>query len=161
MQKGLEELAKDIIKKSQYMTIASVDARGVPWASAVCYACDTNYNFYWVSLPSSKHQANITHNSKIAFTIFDSHQDWGEGIGVQGEATVEKVKLSEIAHAQKTFFNRDYPFGKSNVISAYGEGLKSLLKGKIYLFYKAIPTKIWVPDPEADVDARVEVTLNS
>ena len=108
----LAQLAKDIISTNQYMTIASVDSKGVPWASALCYAYDSNYNFYWVSLPSSKHQSNISNNSEVSFAIFDSHQDWGEGDGIQGNATVEKVALSEIVHAQTTFFTRDYPYGK-------------------------------------------------
>ena len=160
MQKELEQLAKDIIENNQYMTIASVGSDGNPWASAVCYAYDPEYTFYWVSQPSSKHQTNFQNHSQISFTIFDSHQDWGEGMGVQGEAIVQKVKLTEISNVFSIFFERDYPYGKTNVLSAYGNGLKALLNGKIYHFYKAMPTKVWVPDPNADGDARIEVDLN-
>ena len=139
------------------MTIASTDAKGAPWASTVAYAFDSKFRFYWVSVPESKHQQNIKHNSSIAFTIFDSHQQWGEGIGVQIEATVEQVSLLETPLAMETYFLRNYPYG--NVIGSFGDALKKLLNGKVYNFYRATPNKVWFPDPDAEVDARVEVFL--
>jgi len=157
MEKDLNQLAKTIIDTNQYMTIASVDEHNNPWASTVAYVYDGNYNFYWVSVPESLHQKNIAHNPKIVFSIFDSHQKWGEGVGVQIEAIVTKVDLRELPKATECYFSRDYPYG--NVLGAFGKGLENLIKGKIYHFYKATPTKVWVPDPDADVDARVEVNL--
>jgi hypothetical protein len=67
------------------------------------------------------------------------------------------VNLTNIPHVMKTYFDRDYPYGSAS--GAFGKGLKDLLAGKIYKFYKATPSKVWVPDPDADVDARVEVSL--
>src|SRR3989344_4335794 len=117
------------------------------------------YTFYRVSVPQSKHQQNIKQRQNVSITIFDSHQLWGEGVGVQMEASVEQVSLTEFPKVTKLYFSREYPYG--NASGAFGEGLKNLLKGKIYHFYKATPIKVWVPDPNADVDARIEVNLNS
>lgn len=157
MTNDYSNLAKKIFSNNQYMTIATSDEAGNAWASPVAYVFDDNYNFYWVSVPESKHQRNIKHNPKISIAIFDSHQLWGEGVGVQMEATVEQVSLMELPKVTKLYFSREYPYGSAS--GAFGEGLKDLLKGKIYHFYKAIPTKVWVPDPNADVDTRIEVDL--
>ena len=154
----MKTVAKKIITENQYMTIASVDEQGNAWASPVAYVFDDNFNFYWVSVPGSKHQRNIKNKPEISMAIFDSHQLWGEGVGVQMVANVEEVSVRKIVEVSKLYFSREYPYG--NASGAFGEGLKDLLKGKIYKFYKAIPAKVWVPDPDSDVDARVEVTLS-
>lgn len=154
----LADLAKNIINQNQYMTIASVDKQGSAWASPVAYVFDKAFNLYWVSVPESKHQQNIANNPNISITIFDSHQLWGEGVGVQMGATVEQVSLKDIPQVTTLYFTREYPYG--NALGAFGKGLQDLLKGKIYHFYKATPNKVWVPDPNAEVDARIEVKLN-
>jgi len=157
MNEELATMAKNIINNNQYMTIASVDKQGNAWASPVAYVFDKEFNFYWVSVPGSKHQENITNNPSVSIAIFDSHQLWGEGVGVQIEANVVQVSLKDIPQVTTLYFTREYPYG--NALGAFGKGLKELLKGKIYHFYKATPTKVWVPDPKAEVDARIEVIL--
>ncbi|MFZ5424919.1 MAG: pyridoxamine 5'-phosphate oxidase family protein [Patescibacteria group bacterium] len=159
MKNDLVNLAKETISNNQYMTIATSNENGNAWASPVAYVFDYKYNFYWVSVPESKHQQNINYNPNVSIAIFDSHQLWGEGVGVQIEATVERVSLVDLPKVTKLYFSREYPYGSAT--GAFGDGLKDLLKGKIYHFYKAIPTKVWVPDPNADVDARIEVNLSN
>ena len=78
-----QKLARDIIEQNQYMTLGTTSPDGKPWVSPVVYAFDKNYNFYWISLPNSKHSQNITANKNISLAIFDSHQNWGEGVGLQ------------------------------------------------------------------------------
>jgi uncharacterized protein YhbP (UPF0306 family) len=158
MVSDLNQLAKNIIQNCQYMTIASSDSDGKPWASPVAYVYDKDFNFYWVSVPDCQHQRNIKVNPNVVISIFDSHQLWGEGEGVQLEAEVEQVGITKMPAVAELYFTRDYPYG--NALGAFGQGLKDLLKGKIYHFYKATPTKVWVPDPDAVVDARIEVSLN-
>ncbi len=139
------------------MTIASSDETGEAWASPVAYVYDDSYNLYWVSVPKSKHQRNINYNPKVSLAIFDSHQLWGEGVGVQIEATVEQVSFMELPKVTKLYFRREYPYG--NASGAFGDGLKELLKGKVYHFYKATPTKVWIPDPKSDIDSRLAIDL--
>lgn len=159
MTQDLTRLAIEIIQNNQYMTISSADTSGNSWASPVAYSFDNEFNFYWVSVPDSKHQKNIKINPKITFSIFDSHQLWGEGVGVQIEALATEVSIMDYPHVLDIYFSRQYPYG--NVIGSFGKGLRELLKGNIYHFYCAKPTRVWVPDPDADVDSRVEVQLNS
>jgi len=154
----LSVFAKDIIENNQYMTIASSDELGRPWAAPVAYVYDAEYNFYWVSVPESRHQQNIKKNPDIVISIFDSQQLWGIGAGVQIEATSGEVGLKSVSSVTKLYFSRKYPY--KNPCGIFGKGLRTLLKGKVYRFYKAVPNKVWVPDPNAAVDARIEVFLN-
>jgi len=57
---------------SPYMTLATADANGVPWASPVWYATEDNQTFYWVSDPEARHSRNIAQRPQVAIVIFDS-----------------------------------------------------------------------------------------
>lgn len=96
MNNDLDALAREIIAKNQYMTIASSDEQGNAWASPVAYVYDEDFNFYWVSVPGSLHQKNIKNKPKVSIAIFDSHQLWGEGVGVQMEVNVSEIPLKDI-----------------------------------------------------------------
>ncbi len=157
MIKDLNKLAKEIIEKNEYLALATVDENGEPWISVLCYAFDKDYNFFFASIPSSKHCASFSKNKKVSIAIYDSTQKWGCGIGLQVEGIAEKVALSEFPKASLIYFSRKYPYG--NVAGAFATGFKKLLKNKIYTFYKITPTKFWMNNPNSDRDERVEINL--
>lgn len=72
MTKNLNKLAKEIIENNQYITISSVGGGGKAWISPVVYAYDRAFNFYFFSMPTSRHCLNIKENKNIACAIFDS-----------------------------------------------------------------------------------------
>lgn len=152
---NLNKLAKEIIDKNQYLALATTNGNKNLWISPVCYAYDKDFNFYFGSLPTSKHSVNGMKNKKVAFAIYDSTQKWGYGVGLQIEGTLEEVKLTQMPRAMKIYLTRNYPYG--NITGAFAKGFKELLNKKIYRFYKLTPIKIWMNNPEADVDERVEV----
>lgn len=154
MLTDLNGLAKDIIEKNQYLVLGTNGEDGA-WVSPVAYAYDDNFNFYFVSFPPSKHCKNIEKNNKVSFAIYDSHQDWGMGEGLQIEGIVEKVEFAEIPKATSLYFTRKYPYG--TITHAFADGLKKLLNGQTYSFYKITPTKFWINNPDSDVDERIEV----
>jgi uncharacterized protein YhbP (UPF0306 family) len=127
---------------------------GNSWISPVAYAFDEKFNFYFASLPDSLHIKNISKNKKVAFAIFNSHQNWGEEVGLQIKGVCEKAKLIEYPKIIKLYFGRKYPFGDVN---KYGTAFKKLLQAKIYFFYKIIPVKFWLNDPNSETDRRLEV----
>src|SRR3989344_239935 len=55
MTKNLNKLAREVIEKNQYVTIATSDIHGKVWISPVVYTYDKDYNFYFLSMPSAKH----------------------------------------------------------------------------------------------------------
>ena len=50
----LEGLALSIIDDNQFMTLATADTDGAPWASPVWYAHADHRDFYWVSSPGAQ-----------------------------------------------------------------------------------------------------------
>lgn len=158
MIKDLAKLAKEILEKNQYMAIASCGISREAWVSPVVYANDKNWNFYFVSIPSSRHCQNFKENNKIAFAIFDSHQLYGEGVGLQIEGVVSQLSdKTEIVKAAAVFYKRKYPYRK--VYKAFDFALKKFLERKIYSFYKIEPIKIWMNNPNVNTDERVEIKL--
>jgi Pyridoxamine 5'-phosphate oxidase len=76
---------------SPYMTLATADADGVPWASPVWYATEDGRHFYWVSDPNARHSRNIAERPEIAIVIFDSTVTPGDADAVYLAAHAEPV----------------------------------------------------------------------
>ena len=69
----LRAIATSIVEKNQFMTLATADVHGAPWASPVWYAHDAHRDFYWVSSPEAQHSRNLAARPGLAIVIFDSH----------------------------------------------------------------------------------------
>jgi nitroimidazol reductase NimA-like FMN-containing flavoprotein (pyridoxamine 5'-phosphate oxidase superfamily) len=81
----------EIIAANRYMTLATANADGVPWASPVWYATADGRDFYWVSDPNARHSRNIAQRPEIAIVIFDSTVTPGEADAVYLAARAEMV----------------------------------------------------------------------
>jgi pyridoxine/pyridoxamine 5'-phosphate oxidase len=86
----------EIIAANRYMTLATADADGVPWASPVWFATEDERSFYWVSDPDARHSRNIAQRPEIALVIFDSTVTPGEARAVYMAARAEQVDPSGI-----------------------------------------------------------------
>lgn len=157
MVKDLNQLAKEIIAYNEYLTLATSDDNGKPWVSIMAYSFDEQYNFYFCSLPTARHSGHIQNNPLVSFSIFDSHQDFGKGVGLQIEGKLTEAKDEEYEYIKKVYLGRNYPYG--NVNNEFMDGLKQLLANKTYRFYKLEVSTCWINDPNADTDRRVEVKL--
>ncbi|HVZ67738.1 MAG TPA: pyridoxamine 5'-phosphate oxidase family protein [Patescibacteria group bacterium] len=142
----LEELAKKIIRDNEYLALATSEGTK-PWASPVHYGVDGNYIFYFVSIPSSKHCSNIDGNPKVSFAIYNSTVPEGQGNGIQVDGKAELLENSEYEHALQYY--------KSVFVSTDIEGLMK----SPYRIYKITPEHIFINDPHAKVDGRVEIKL--
>lgn len=156
---NLNQLARDIITNNEYLTLATLDENGKPWTCILAYAFDADYSFYFVSLPTANHSKHITQNPGVSFTIFDSHQDFGKGVGLQGVGNVAEVQKNDYAEVSSVYLTRQYPYG--NIHNEFMDGLKKLLDSGEYRFYQLTPKHIWINDPNADTDRRVEIDLTS
>lgn len=157
MVTDLNKLARQIIKSNEYLALATVDDEKGVWICILCYAYDQNFNFYFASIDSSRHSRNISKNKAISFAIYDSRQDWGAGVGLQIEGMVEKVSESSLREVKETYFSRSYPYGQ--ISRDFEKEFRKLLNNKTYQFYKIKPTKVWINNPDAKADERVEVNL--
>jgi uncharacterized protein YhbP (UPF0306 family) len=88
---------REILAAICYMTLATADADGTPWASPVYYASEDQRTFWWVSRPEARHSRNIAARPEIAAVIFDSTQPIGTGEAVYFTATAEQVAGAEVA----------------------------------------------------------------
>jgi hypothetical protein len=89
------DLARTIIDSGSYMTLATADAEGVPWASPVWYAKAAYDELLWVSEPEAQHSRNIAARPQSAVVIFDSRAPLGGGQGVYMTATAEQLTGAE------------------------------------------------------------------
>lgn len=160
MVNGLNKLAKEIITNNQYVTISSVDEKGSPWISPVVYTYDKNWNLYFVSMPTSKHSSNIKENKNVALAIFDSHQLWGAGVGLQIEAEAEVLKLKDTPKVAKLYATRKYPYGGINTKIAMDFVKSMVFENKSYRIYKITPKIVWMNDPNSKVDVRTKIDLD-
>lgn len=86
-----------------------------PWVVSVFYVVDSEYNFYWLSLPTRRHSQEIADNNQAALTIAVKQDLPVIGIYAEGKVTVaknqEEVKKVASAYvekhgAAKTFYDR-------------------------------------------------------
>ena len=79
--------ARGVIEAERFMTLATADRDGRPWASPVWFAHDAFRDFYWVSRTEVRHSRNIEARPEIAIMIFASGQTPGDGRAVYMAAT--------------------------------------------------------------------------
>jgi nitroimidazol reductase NimA-like FMN-containing flavoprotein (pyridoxamine 5'-phosphate oxidase superfamily) len=74
----LRALAGSIVEANSFLTLATADADGRPWASPLWYApSEDRSTFWWVSSPDAVHSRNLAIRPEVAIVIFDSHQAGG------------------------------------------------------------------------------------
>ena len=66
------ETARRLVAANRYLTLATADPDGRPWASPVWYAPVGDAGFLWVSDPKARHSRNIAVRPEVAIVIFDS-----------------------------------------------------------------------------------------
>lgn len=149
------DLAKQIIEKIPYITLATVDEQGMPWNAPVFAAYDIDYNFYWGTHSDSQKARNIRKNENVFITIYDSTVTPGDGAGVYIKAIAkEMTDPQEIAFAHKLIWDRHVvPYWKLEEVQ--GDAPVRL--------YKTVPEKMWMNgEGEKDghyIDTRVEIQL--
>ena len=110
MSADLVARALRIVRDNQYLTLATADLDGRPWASTVWYtAVDRSteerlaLELVWLSWPQAQHSRNLTDRPQVAMSIFDSTQPAGVGDGLQLSAVVEEVPPDELEDAVAAF----------------------------------------------------------
>jgi len=98
-EQDLAAIAKTIIDANQYMTLATADAQGAPWASPVLFATADYTEFYWMSAPEATHSRNLAQRPQISMVIFDSRAPEGTGQAVYLSAAAEQVRDDDLDRA--------------------------------------------------------------
>ena len=107
-----EALAKAIVDGNSYLTLATADAAGAPWATPVWYAPASYREYFWVSKPGARHSQNIAVRPEVGIVIFDSTVPINSGRAVYMVALAEQVTDdAEIARGVAVFSERSLAQG--------------------------------------------------
>jgi nitroimidazol reductase NimA-like FMN-containing flavoprotein (pyridoxamine 5'-phosphate oxidase superfamily) len=141
--------ARETIDTVPFLTLATVDQQGQPWATPLAYSFDPRGLIYWRSGKDSQHSRNIRDNGRVFITVFDSSKQ--PGLYLQGSAD-EVSDLAEIEHALAIDRHRQF----AEPSSAYQGNHPRR-------YYRADLVRVWNVDGEEGgrfVDIRREIPLS-
>jgi uncharacterized protein YhbP (UPF0306 family) len=98
--------AKAIIGANRYMTLATADDAGRPWASPVWYATDDYRRFYWVSSPEARHSQNVAARPEVAIVVFDSQVPVGGAQAVYMRGHAVDIRGDKVEDGVEIFSRR-------------------------------------------------------
>jgi len=145
------DIARDVLDTNSFMTLATADSDGLPWASPVWFATEDYRSLYWVSAPDTRHSMNIAVRPEISVVVFDSTQRPGDVTAVYMTATAAKATDLEEGMAV---------FSRKSVRQGSDEWGVSRVTGDARLrLYRASVVEHYILDPDATIDTRLQVTL--
>jgi hypothetical protein len=106
MAEDIAGRAREIVEANAYMTLATADGEGLPWATPVWYAPEPDLSLLWISRPEARHSVNLARRPELGIAIFDSRQPAGTGHGVYMAATATEVGDDELEGAVSVFSER-------------------------------------------------------
>jgi hypothetical protein len=150
-----EQIAERILAANLYMTLATADAGGVPWASPVWYAPSADRTeLYWVSRPQARHSRNLAARPELAIVIFDSTVPVYTGQAVYNDAIAGIVPDEELEWGIGVFADRAREEGEEWTLADVRAPAELRL-------YRAVVRERWILDPDPDAgDKRIPVRLS-
>lgn len=143
----LRAVATSIVDTNRFLTVATADAEGRPWASPVWYAHREHREFLWVSSPEAQHSRNLAVRPEVAIVIFDSHEPGGWK-SLYAAAMAEE--LEDVDAAIEVFTRRSVEHGFREWTA------QDVRPPARHRLYRATATELFVLDPH---DRRIPVTL--
>ena len=98
-----EDVARAILAATVYMTLATADADGRPWATPVYAVLDDPAELLWVSRPETQHSRNIAARPEVSAVVFDTNTPVGEGRAVYVRGRAELVPDADLARCVERF----------------------------------------------------------
>jgi Pyridoxamine 5'-phosphate oxidase len=142
--------ARAIIEAGAYMTLATADREGLPWATPVWYAPESDVSLLWMSRPVARHSVNLARRAELGIVIFDSRAPIGTGQGVYMQATGEEVADDELERVVWVFSTRSLRQGGGPV------GPDDLRAPAEHRLYRATAYEVFLL---GDRDQRISVHL--
>lgn len=93
------DVARRILDANDYLTLATADPDGRPWATPVWFAERDLHEFLWVSRPDARHSQNLAQRPEVALVVFDSTVSVGDADALYVEATATEVAADDLAAA--------------------------------------------------------------
>jgi nitroimidazol reductase NimA-like FMN-containing flavoprotein (pyridoxamine 5'-phosphate oxidase superfamily) len=153
----LETRAAVVIAGNKYLTLATVDSAGLPWATPVFFTPDGHRDVYWVSSPAARHSLNIAASPSVSIVVFDSSVPVGQAQAVYLTARAELVPDAELADRAHFYSTR---------LPGLREFTPDELRTELRL-YRARVTEAWIlirggdPDYGTGIDSRRPIWTDS
>ncbi|MFC4068516.1 pyridoxamine 5'-phosphate oxidase family protein [Actinoplanes subglobosus] len=148
MTEDLVSTARRIIDSNSYLTMATADPEGRPWAAPVWFACEGYTDFFWLSRVTTRHSVNVAGRPEVGIVVFDSTVPMGQGQAVYVEAVAGPVPDDEVESALAVYSARSVASGGRPWQMA------DVAPPAEFRLYRARATAHYVLD---DHDSRVEV----
>jgi uncharacterized protein YhbP (UPF0306 family) len=143
-------MGRAIVDGHWYMTLATADASGRPWASPVWFAHDGYREFFWISRPEARHSVNLAVRPQLGVVIFDSTVGSGGAQAVYFEAEASELHGPERDGALAVYSRRSVEFGEQELT------LADVTAPAAHRLFRAVPTEQFVLDA---TDHRIPVAL--
>jgi nitroimidazol reductase NimA-like FMN-containing flavoprotein (pyridoxamine 5'-phosphate oxidase superfamily) len=145
------DIARTILDANSFMTLATADGAGTPWATPVWFATDDHRDLYWVSRPTTRHSENLATRPEVSIVVYDSTVKPGDGQAVYMTGTAALVPEPEIEHGMAVF-------SRAAERQGLGEWGTDRVTGAAELrLYRATITEHYILDPDAQTETRIEV----
>jgi nitroimidazol reductase NimA-like FMN-containing flavoprotein (pyridoxamine 5'-phosphate oxidase superfamily) len=147
------DIARSVLDTNSYMTLATADESGTPWATPVWYATEDYRELYWVSSPSARHSQNLAARPTLSIVIFDSTVQPNTGQAVYLTATAAQVPDPDLDRGLAVF-------SRAAVRGGLTEWTLDRVTGHARLrLYRATATEHYILDPDAPTDTRIPISL--
>jgi hypothetical protein len=144
------EMGRAIVDSSWYMTLATADAGGKPWASPVWFAHDGYREFFWASKPEVRHSTNLAVRPQVGIVIFDSTVGSGGAQAVYLDAEASELHGADRDRALALYSRRSVEFGEEEWTVA------NVTAPAAHRLFRAVPSEQFVLDT---TDRRIPVIL--
>ena len=104
---------RSVIDANRFMTLATADEQGTPWASPVWFARRDERRFLWASRPTTRHSRNIAARPDVAIVIYDSRTTPDERQAVYIEATATQLEGEDLDSGLSAFSRESLSQGLS------------------------------------------------
>jgi nitroimidazol reductase NimA-like FMN-containing flavoprotein (pyridoxamine 5'-phosphate oxidase superfamily) len=146
-----DDIARAVLDENSFLTLATADESGTPWACPVWFATDDYHELYWVSSPTARHSRNLAVRPEVSIVVFDSTARPNAGQAVYVVGTAGLVPAADLERGMTVF-------SRKAVRSGLGEWGPDRVTGDARLrLYRATATEHYILDPDAPVDTRLQV----
>jgi uncharacterized protein YhbP (UPF0306 family) len=129
----LKQLIADYLEQAFFLQVAT-STDNQPWTATVHFASDDQFNFYWVSLPTTRHSQELRANSKVAGTIVRPQAPDDKAHGIQYQGVAEEL-TGEAARSGLELYAKRYKIS--------GDWVEKMISGNDeHACYKITPSLI-------------------
>ena len=139
--------AHRVVAANTFMTLATADGDGRPWATPVWFAARDCAEFVWLSRPGARHSVNIAGRPRVGIVVHDPGASAGPA-AVYVEADADEVTPADRADALAVLNSR----ARERGLRTYGA--PDVTGAAQFRLYRARTRRIYVLDEH---DGRVEV----